>query len=198
MHSRGDAGTNKDYSTYRYARQSTVEGVRIELGARVDEIVRGRGGVRRWLVIVDPGIGFSKTVEGNLEVLRAAQDVVGDVMIGDPSGCLIFHFCMWGLSTDDILLAGSLGTRRKPASRIFAAHRRLAKIIPWFDPSSGTRWPSDSAKGAHLGHSGGSNMCCATEGSSGQGPRRERDGRHCQSRRSSVAVIQSSDFIFRR
>lgn len=92
MHSRGDAGTNKDYSAYQYARQSTVEGVRVELGARVDDIVRGRGGVRRWLVIVDPGIGFSKTVEGNLDVLRAAQEVVADVRVGDPSGCLPFHF----------------------------------------------------------------------------------------------------------
>ncbi|KJA25319.1 hypothetical protein HYPSUDRAFT_64899 [Hypholoma sublateritium FD-334 SS-4] len=85
MHSRGDAGANKDYSAYQYALQSTVEGVRVELGARVNDIVRGRGGVRRWLVIVDPGIGFSKTVEGNLEVLRSAQDVVADVRIGDPS-----------------------------------------------------------------------------------------------------------------
>ncbi|KAF8964785.1 Dihydropteroate synthase-like protein [Flammula alnicola] len=86
MHSRGDAGKNKDYSQYHYAvdvQQATLEGVRIELGAKVDQIVLGKGGVRRWLVIADPGIGFSKTLEGNLEVLRGAQDVVADVMIGD-------------------------------------------------------------------------------------------------------------------
>ena len=116
MHSRGDAGLNKDYSTYHYVRQSTVEGVRIELGARVDEIVRGRGGVRRWLVIVDPGIGFSKTVEGNLEVLRAAQDVVGDVMIGDPSGCLIFHF----LCGDCLLMISFLQGASAPVETRFA------------------------------------------------------------------------------
>ena len=88
MHSRGDAGQNKDYGNYAYAsdsrgRGAVLEGVRVELGAKVDAIVKGKGGVRRWLVIADPGIGFSKTLEGNLELLRAAKDVVSDVRIGD-------------------------------------------------------------------------------------------------------------------
>ncbi|KAF8153167.1 Dihydropteroate synthase-like protein [Crassisporium funariophilum] len=85
MHSRGDAGQNKDYSAYSYADTSpgsTLEGVRVELGGKVDRIVRGKGGVRRWLVIADPGIGFSKTLEANLEVLRDAARVVEDVRIG--------------------------------------------------------------------------------------------------------------------
>ncbi|KAF9530613.1 Dihydropteroate synthase-like protein [Crepidotus variabilis] len=88
MHSRGDAGKNKDYSAYNYAKtrpgsgSAVLEGVRVELGEKVDRIVKGRGGIRRWLVIVDPGIGFSKTLEGNSEVLRSAQDVVADVYIG--------------------------------------------------------------------------------------------------------------------
>lgn len=89
MHSRGDAGKNKDYSAYRYAakeRLETLEGVRVELSAKVDQIVLGKGGVRRWLVIADPGIGFSKTLEGNLEVLRSAKQVVADVEIGNRSG----------------------------------------------------------------------------------------------------------------
>ncbi|CAA7268798.1 unnamed protein product [Cyclocybe aegerita] len=84
MHSRGDAGKNKDYSSYDYAiGGSVLEGVRIELGAKVDRIVKGKGGVRRWFVIVDPGIGFSKTLEGNLEVLRSAKDIVANRLIGD-------------------------------------------------------------------------------------------------------------------
>ncbi|KAI0301294.1 Dihydropteroate synthase-like protein [Russula brevipes] len=66
MHSRGDAGANKDYSQYG----SVVQGVAQELGEKVEAIVRGPGGVRRWLVMVDPGIGFSKSLEGNLQVLR--------------------------------------------------------------------------------------------------------------------------------
>ncbi|KAH9000544.1 Dihydropteroate synthase [Lactarius hatsudake] len=58
MHSRGDAGANKDYSRYG----SVVDGVIQELGEKVEAIVRGPGGVRRWLVIIDPGIGFSKSM----------------------------------------------------------------------------------------------------------------------------------------
>lgn len=84
MHSRGDAGTNKDYNAYQYAGpgQAVLEGVRIELGAKVDLIVKGRGGVRRWFVIVDPGVGFSKTVDGNLEVLRDAAAITADLHVG--------------------------------------------------------------------------------------------------------------------
>ncbi|KAL1754326.1 Dihydropteroate synthase-like protein [Schizophyllum commune] len=84
MHSRGDAGKNKDYSAYTYAGEgaAVVEGVRVELGDIVERVVRGKGGVRRWLVIVDPGVGFSKTVEGNLALLRDGAQVVADVLIG--------------------------------------------------------------------------------------------------------------------
>ncbi|KAJ7757024.1 Dihydropteroate synthase [Mycena metata] len=86
MHSRGDAGSNKDYSAYGYADpgQTVSEGVRIELGRKVDLIVKGRGGVRRWLVIVDPGVGFSKTLDGNLEVLRDAAAITADVSPRNP------------------------------------------------------------------------------------------------------------------
>lgn len=83
MHSRGDAGMNKDYSVYDYSDDGSVlEGVRVELGMKVDEIVKGRGCIRRWNVIVDPGIGFSKTVEGNLELLRQGAAVTADRLIG--------------------------------------------------------------------------------------------------------------------
>lgn len=75
MHSRGEASANKNYSLYDYAGKpsAVVEGVRVELGAKVDAVVKGKGGVRRWFVILDPGVGFSKTLEGNLEVLRNAS-----------------------------------------------------------------------------------------------------------------------------
>ena len=82
MHSRGDAGSNKDYSKYSYAREAVTEGVRIELGEKVDRIVKGKGGLRRWLIIVDIGIGFSKDVEGNLELLRSASKVTADCQVG--------------------------------------------------------------------------------------------------------------------
>lgn len=74
MHSRGDAGQNKDYSRYG----SVVQGVAQELGEKVEAIIRGPGGVRRWLVIVDPGIGFSKSLDGNLQVLRDASSITAN------------------------------------------------------------------------------------------------------------------------
>lgn len=84
MHSRGEASQNKDYATYEYAGKgaAVVEGVRVELGDIVERVVRGKGGLRRWLVIVDPGVGFSKTVEGNLALLRDGAQVVADVPVG--------------------------------------------------------------------------------------------------------------------
>jgi dihydroneopterin aldolase/2-amino-4-hydroxy-6-hydroxymethyldihydropteridine diphosphokinase/dihydropteroate synthase len=81
MHSRGDAGTNKDYSAYSHAADGSgavVEGVKIELGERVEAAIKGPGGLRRWLVIADPGVGFSKTLEGNLQVLRNASKITSD------------------------------------------------------------------------------------------------------------------------
>ncbi|KAJ3566693.1 hypothetical protein NP233_g6841 [Leucocoprinus birnbaumii] len=87
MHSRGDAGQNKDYSSYAYAEQNgtpaIIEGVRTELGDKVDRIVKGKGGLRRWLVTVDPGIGFSKSVADNLELLRNGSRLVTDTIIGN-------------------------------------------------------------------------------------------------------------------
>ena len=88
MHSRGEAGSNQDYGKYSYASEAVVEGVRIELGEKIDRIVKGKGGLRRWMIIVDVGVGFSKTVEGNLELLRSASKVTADCPMGPGS---------WGL-----------------------------------------------------------------------------------------------------
>jgi dihydroneopterin aldolase/2-amino-4-hydroxy-6-hydroxymethyldihydropteridine diphosphokinase/dihydropteroate synthase len=79
MHSRGDAGANKDYSHY----DSVLQGVAKELGEKVEAIVGGPGGLRRWLVMVDPGVGFSKSLEGNLQVLRESASITADVRTED-------------------------------------------------------------------------------------------------------------------
>jgi len=88
MHSRGDVKINKDYTNYAYAGSGEndggggifVEGVRVELGAKVEKVIKE--GLRRWLIIADPGIGYSKPLQGNLEVLREAVKIVEDVRIG--------------------------------------------------------------------------------------------------------------------
>jgi len=89
MHSRGDVKINKDYTNYAYAGNGNdgggggvfVEGVRVELGAKVEKVIRE--GLRRWLIVADPGIGYSKPLHGNLEILREAVQIVEDVQIGD-------------------------------------------------------------------------------------------------------------------
>lgn len=84
MHSRGDAGKNKDYGE-----GPILERVREELVTKMDMIVKGKGCVRRWLVMLDPGIGFSKTVEGNLELLRSSAALTEDFSVG--TGKQPFH-----------------------------------------------------------------------------------------------------------
>ena len=92
MHSRGDASINSDYTNYAYVGNGNdgmfVEGIRVELGAKVEKVIKE--GVRRWLIIADPGIGFSKPLRGNLEILRETVQTVEDVLIGDGKCC--HHF----------------------------------------------------------------------------------------------------------
>ena len=95
MHSRGDVNINSDYTNYAYAGNGNddgifVEGVRVELGAKVEKVIKE--GVRRWLIIADPGIGYSKPLHGNLEVLRDAVKIVEDVLIGDGKCCASLSF----------------------------------------------------------------------------------------------------------
>lgn len=138
MHSRGEAGTNKDYSDYSYVGSSkaVIEGVRVELGLKVDDIVKGKGGVRRWLVIVDPGIGFSKTVEGNLEVLRDSSSVTDDVYIGPESNRrrnpLAGFPSLIGASRKSFLgtiLAGGNGRTTQPNERGWATAATVACAV---------------------------------------------------------------------
>src|SRR5258708_5610234 len=76
MHCRGnDDGKNKDYDA-----KGVMTVVREELGA---EVLRALDvGVRRWNIIVDPGVGFSKTAEGNLELIRDLRKFTGSELLG--------------------------------------------------------------------------------------------------------------------
>lgn len=137
MHSRGDAGQNKDYGRYTYAEWgegggAVLEGVRVELGDKVEKIVKGKGGVRRWMVIVDPGIGFSKTVEGNLEVLRDAADVVAHVEGKKKNPLAGFPFLI-GASRKSflgsILSEGHTGRKTVPKDRVWATTTTVACAV---------------------------------------------------------------------
>lgn len=66
MHMRGDSKTMNGLS--HYADGDVVGAVRRELEARLDAALRE--GVRRWNIILDPGIGFAKDMQANLQLLR--------------------------------------------------------------------------------------------------------------------------------
>ncbi|MGI4850714.1 MAG: dihydropteroate synthase [Janthinobacterium lividum] len=67
MHMRGtpETMTRKEHTSYS---SGVVEGVATELLDRVKQAEEA--GIPRWRIILDPGIGFAKTAEQNLELLR--------------------------------------------------------------------------------------------------------------------------------
>jgi dihydropteroate synthase len=67
MHSHGDSGSNVHYK----------RGVVREVSLKLSEMVHAArlAHIPRWLLILDPGIGFSKTVDENLELLRRVSEI---------------------------------------------------------------------------------------------------------------------------
>lgn len=104
MHSRGPADKNKDYSMYS---GGVIEGVKKELGSRVQRALRA--GVRRWNIIIDPGIGFSKDVEGNLELMRRGAELNAAANAGKRSEHMLPSAAKTGLEGYPVLV----GTSRK-------------------------------------------------------------------------------------
>jgi dihydropteroate synthase len=67
MHMRGTPATMQSSENCTYAHNLHQE-IQVELGTRVALAVAS--GVRRWRIILDPGIGFAKNQAQNLELLR--------------------------------------------------------------------------------------------------------------------------------
>ncbi|KAK6509875.1 trifunctional dihydropteroate synthetase [Arthrobotrys musiformis] len=65
MHMRGTPQTMSSLANYP---DGVIETVGIELEERLDAALKA--GVKRWKIILDPGLGFAKTTEHNLEILR--------------------------------------------------------------------------------------------------------------------------------
>ncbi|KAL8799496.1 MAG: hypothetical protein Q9200_007522, partial [Gallowayella weberi] len=65
MHMRGTPETMNTLTSYP---DGVIQGIGTELEDRVKKAMEA--GVRRWRIILDPGIGFAKTADQNLEVLR--------------------------------------------------------------------------------------------------------------------------------
>ncbi|KAI6165246.1 Dihydropteroate synthase-like protein [Pisolithus thermaeus] len=131
MHSRGDVRSNKDYSDYH---GNLVSAIQSELGDKVQAIVRGAGGVRRWLVIVDPGIGFSKPADAQYTLLSRAASITAD----KPGNRLIGYPLLIGTSKKSFLASilqrpDSVGTykgrKTGPEGRIWATAATMACAV---------------------------------------------------------------------
>ncbi|WFD44789.1 trifunctional dihydropteroate synthetase [Malassezia psittaci] len=72
MHMRGDASTMTSMTDYQ---GDVIGGVKHELEQRLVKALDA--GVRRWNILLDPGIGFAKDTQGNLDLLRALPHIVG-------------------------------------------------------------------------------------------------------------------------
>ncbi|KAI7219064.1 folic acid synthesis protein [Hortaea werneckii] len=73
MHMRGTPATMQDKENTEYP-DGVVETVARELATRVE--AAQAAGIRRWRMILDPGVGFAKTQEQNLELLRRLPDLI--------------------------------------------------------------------------------------------------------------------------
>ncbi|KAL5639783.1 hypothetical protein ACGC1H_006382 [Rhizoctonia solani] len=90
-----------------YYTSGTLDGVRQELGARVAAALES--GIRRWNIIADPGYGFSKSVSGNLELVRNLKRLVDPVEAGRALGNLPILAGTSRKSYLGLILAGSSG-----------------------------------------------------------------------------------------
>jgi 2-amino-4-hydroxy-6-hydroxymethyldihydropteridine diphosphokinase/dihydropteroate synthase len=70
MHMRGTPETMNQFASYP---DGVVETVGRELLQRVQ--AAESAGIRRWRIILDPGIGFAKSQDHNLEILRRLSDL---------------------------------------------------------------------------------------------------------------------------
>ncbi|KAI9208723.1 Dihydropteroate synthase-like protein [Polychytrium aggregatum] len=83
MHMRGNPQTMMNLTEYE--NNDVVEDIKKTLGEKVSAAIKA--GMRRWNVIVDPGIGFAKTAEQNFDILKKLPDLVkrGSPLHGFPS-----------------------------------------------------------------------------------------------------------------
>ncbi|CAL0308061.1 unnamed protein product [Lupinus luteus] len=75
MHMRGDPCTMQNSENLKY--DDVCKEVSSELYSRVREAELS--GIPAWRIIIDPGIGFSKKTEDNLEVLTGLPDIRADI-----------------------------------------------------------------------------------------------------------------------
>ena len=120
MHSRGTPQTMSKLTQYP---QGVVEGVREELGGRVRNTLAA--GVKRWNIIVDPGIGFAKTGEDNVVLLKDLSSLLSSDPSTTPTSAAFPSLV--GLSRKKFL--GSLTGKDNPKERVWATAAAVTASI---------------------------------------------------------------------
>ncbi|HSP35166.1 MAG TPA: dihydropteroate synthase, partial [Thermoanaerobaculia bacterium] len=116
MHMRGEPKTMQQYAKY----DDVIGDVSRELRGFVDDAIGA--GVARDRILVDPGIGFAKTAEHNLEILARCEEfsAIAPVVIGGSRKAFVGHLTGRGAGPDR--MAGSLAA-------VAAAFRGRAAVV---------------------------------------------------------------------
>lgn len=117
MHMRGDPRSMTGLTTYDD--DDVVAGVARELRQRIDEAERA--GVRRWNIIIDPGVGFAKDADGNIDLLAGLDRLLG------PEFGLEGYPCLVGASRKRFL--GHITGRENAKDRVAATVAAHAAAI---------------------------------------------------------------------
>lgn len=125
MHMRGEPATMQTFAVY----DDVVTDVGRELSSMIDDAVAA--GVDREKILIDPGIGFAKTFDQNLELLARAHELtaLGPVVIGASRKAFIGHLTGRPSGPDRALgsLAAVAAAQRAGAS-IVRVHDVLATV----------------------------------------------------------------------
>jgi dihydropteroate synthase len=116
MHMRGSPETMMSPNMLDYGEEGVVAGSARELGSAVSRALCG--GIPRWDIIVDPGIGFAKNAPQNSELVQHLA-LWKNIMGGYP--------CLIGLSRKSFLCSAVPRLRKEPAdARDFASAGAVA------------------------------------------------------------------------
>lgn len=117
MHMRGTPDTMSKLTTY--ANDDVIQGIATELGARVR--AAEEAGVRRWRIVLDPGIGFAKTGVQNLQILRR----MGELREGVPQ----FRGLPWLLGSSRKGFVGKVTGVVEPRERVMGTAVTVAAAV---------------------------------------------------------------------
>jgi dihydropteroate synthase len=143
MHMQGEPRTMQEAPRYR----DVVDEVRAFLEERLEFAVRE--GVREQRVLLDPGIGFGKTVEHNLELIARLDELLGigrPILIGTSRKSFLARIgAPGGPSGVGERLAGTLATNVLAYERgasVFRVHdvRPVAEALSVAAATLGGRW----------------------------------------------------------